>query len=52
MFLMFAMPIAKVIVFLYFEMCHACVKKHYPLVIHLYSHGMSRINDELFTLTL
>jgi hypothetical protein len=47
MFLMFA----QVIVFLYIEMCQACVEKHYPIVIHLYSHGMSRINDDIFTLT-
>lgn len=40
MFLMFTMPIAQVIVFLYFEMCCACVKKtlsySYPLILTWY----------------
>jgi hypothetical protein len=43
----FAMPIAQIIIFLQFEMCHSCVNIFLP---NIFSHGMYRLNNEIFTL--
>ncbi len=46
---MLEMPIAQVITFLNFEMCHICVNIYiYPMFTHLYPHDMYRINNEIY----